>query len=91
MGLLIMLVRPVTLAPLSVATLCGLRRLRKGAPCAFELALTQQARDRQSGYRHHLAGQGTGGPPIDYQVLLYTVTDADFETPSYREFGAERY
>jgi acetyl esterase len=30
-----------------------------------------------------------GGPPIDFQVLLYPVTDANFETPSYREYGDE--
>ncbi|GHP00249.1 hypothetical protein KSF_102960 [Reticulibacter mediterranei] len=34
-----------------------------------------------------LLAKERGGPPIDFQVLLYPVTDADFETPSYREFG----
>jgi acetyl esterase len=32
-----------------------------------------------------------GGPPIAFQVLLYPVTDANFETPSYRAFGANGY
>ena len=28
-----------------------------------------------------------GGPPIRFQVLFCPVTDADFETPSYRQFA----
>ena len=35
-----------------------------------------------------LLAKERGGPPIEFQVLLYPVTDANFETPSYREFGA---
>jgi len=27
------------------------------------------------------------GPKIDYQILLYPVTDANFETPSYKQFA----
>jgi len=38
-----------------------------------------------------LLAKERGGPPIDFQVLLYPVTDANFETPSYREFGDEGY
>jgi acetyl esterase len=38
-----------------------------------------------------LLAKERGGPPLDFQVLLYAVTDANFETPSYREFGAEGY
>ena len=38
-----------------------------------------------------LLAKERGGPPIEFQVLLYPVTDANFETPSYREFGAEGY
>lgn len=32
-----------------------------------------------------------GGPKIDFQVLAYPVTDAAFETPSYKEFGNAGY
>src|SRR5262249_43164347 len=32
-----------------------------------------------------------GGPKIDFQVLFYPVTDANFETSSYQQFGADGY
>jgi acetyl esterase/lipase len=38
-----------------------------------------------------LLAKERGGPPIEFQVLLYPVTDANLETQSYREFGAEGY
>jgi acetyl esterase/lipase len=38
-----------------------------------------------------LLAKERGGPPIAFQVLLYPVTDANFETPSYREYGAGGY
>jgi acetyl esterase len=38
-----------------------------------------------------LLAKERGGPPIAFQVLLYPVMDANFETPSYRECGAEGY
>ncbi len=34
-----------------------------------------------------LLARERGGPPFRYQVLLCPVTDADFETPSYRQFA----
>ncbi len=34
-----------------------------------------------------LLAKARGGPPIRFQVLLYPVTDADFDTPSYRQFA----
>src|SRR5215467_40559 len=38
-----------------------------------------------------LLAKERGGPPIEFQVLLYPVTDANFETPSYQECGAGGY
>jgi acetyl esterase len=38
-----------------------------------------------------LLAKERGGPPIEFQILLYPVTDANFETLSYREFGTEGY
>jgi len=38
-----------------------------------------------------LLAKERGGPPIEFQVLLYPVTDAVLETPSYRECGAGGY
>jgi acetyl esterase len=38
-----------------------------------------------------LLAKERGGPPIEFQVLLYPVTDANFETTTSREFGAEGY
>jgi acetyl esterase len=38
-----------------------------------------------------LLAKERGGPQIDFQVLLYPVTDANFETPSYQAFGADGY
>src|SRR5258708_22536129 len=34
-----------------------------------------------------LLAKERGGPPIRFQVLCYPVTDADFDTPSYRQFA----
>lgn len=34
-----------------------------------------------------LLAKERGGPKIDFQLLLYPVTDADFDTPSYRTFA----
>jgi acetyl esterase len=34
-----------------------------------------------------LLARERGGPPIRFQVLFYPITDADFETPSYRQFA----
>lgn len=34
-----------------------------------------------------LMARDRGGPEIDLQVLIYPITDHDFETPSYRECG----
>jgi acetyl esterase len=38
-----------------------------------------------------LLAKERGGPKIDFQVLCYPVTDANFETSSYREFGNDGY
>jgi acetyl esterase len=38
-----------------------------------------------------LLAKERGGPQIDFQVLLYPVTDADLETQSYRAFGTDRF
>jgi acetyl esterase len=38
-----------------------------------------------------LLAKQRGGPKISFQVLLYPVTDANFENQSYREFGADGY
>jgi acetyl esterase len=38
-----------------------------------------------------LLAKELGGPMLDFQALLYPVTDVNFETPSYRAFGAEGY
>jgi acetyl esterase len=38
-----------------------------------------------------LASRDRGGPPIACQVLLYPVTDHDFETGSYRAYGEDHY
>jgi acetyl esterase len=38
-----------------------------------------------------LLAKERGGPAIELQVLLYPITDANFETPSYREYGVEGY
>ena len=34
-----------------------------------------------------LLAKQRGGPKIDFQVLFYPVTDADFDTPSYQQFA----
>lgn len=38
-----------------------------------------------------LLARERGGPKITFQVLCYPVTDANFETPSYRQFGGDGY
>jgi acetyl esterase len=38
-----------------------------------------------------LLAKARGGPKIDFQVLCYPVTDANLDTQSYREFGADGY
>jgi acetyl esterase/lipase len=38
-----------------------------------------------------MAKQDKGGPDIKLQVLFWPVTDANFETQSYRQFGKDRF
>ncbi len=38
-----------------------------------------------------LLAKERGGPKIDFQVLCYPVTDANFDTPSYHQFGGDGY
>jgi len=38
-----------------------------------------------------LLAKERGGPKLDFQVLLYPVTDANFDTQSYQQFGAGGY
>jgi len=38
-----------------------------------------------------LLARQRNGPQIGFQVLCYPVTDANFDTPSYREFGGDGY
>lgn len=38
-----------------------------------------------------LLAKDRGGPKIGFQALFYPVTDANFETPSYQQFGAGGY
>ncbi|WP_027369115.1 alpha/beta hydrolase [Desulfocurvibacter africanus] len=38
-----------------------------------------------------LLAKERGGPSIDFQVLFYPVTDADFDTPSYQQFASGHF
>lgn len=38
-----------------------------------------------------LMAKETGGPEIKFQILLWAIVDADFETESYRQFGEKRF
>lgn len=38
-----------------------------------------------------LKAKAEGGPEIKLQILMWAIVDADFETESYREFGADRF
>ena len=38
-----------------------------------------------------LMAKEKGGPEIKLQILMWAIVDADFETESYKEFGADRF
>ncbi len=38
-----------------------------------------------------LRAKEKGGPEIKLQILMWAIVDADFETESYRQFGADRF
>lgn len=38
-----------------------------------------------------LKAKAEGGPEIKLQILMWAIVDADFETESYKEFGADRF
>jgi acetyl esterase/lipase len=38
-----------------------------------------------------LMAKERGGPDIKFQIMMWPIVDADFETESYREFGEKRY
>lgn len=38
-----------------------------------------------------LMAKEKGGPEIKFQIMLWAIVDADFETESYKEFGEKRF
>jgi hypothetical protein len=66
-----------------------MQRLEKNV--AFARLCGHLQRGRHAGHRHHPAGQGTSAHRSTSKVLLSPVTDANFETPSYRACGAGGY
>jgi len=38
-----------------------------------------------------LKAKDKGGPEIKLQILMWAIVDADFETESYKQFGADRF